>query len=199
MKVGPSSIPKMIFSRGSTQPSFCNAEVDWVVSLGFRVQMRRLFCVGVAKRPQTRLSELVSHMRLHVLFRFDRDSSCFWRNCAQKSDSVSPTAVFVTFVKQKVVQLPDQVEFVVKKMWIWKAFYRAEARVQYFQYPSVTINSEKKCIKWSLLAVVTCQSTSSCVLKTFSYQPHPVCPKIWNPAHSIKARMNVSQTFPKKI
>lgn len=67
--------PKMIFYRRLNQPSFCNAEVDRVevVSLGFRVQMRRLFCVGVAKRHRTRLSQLVSHMRPHVLFRFNRD------------------------------------------------------------------------------------------------------------------------------
>lgn len=83
MKVGPSGIPKMNFCRGLKQPGFCNAEADrvGVVSLGFTLQMRRLFCVGVAERHprqhQTRLSELVSHRRLHVLFRFDGDSLCF--------------------------------------------------------------------------------------------------------------------------
>lgn len=73
----------MTFCRGLNQPSFGNAEEDrvGVVSLGFRVQLRQLFCVSVAKQHrrwrQSQLSELISHMRLHILFRFDRDSLCF--------------------------------------------------------------------------------------------------------------------------
>lgn len=67
----------MIFCRGLNQPSFGNAEEDRV-----EVQLRQLFCVGVAKQHrrwrQSQLSELISHMRLHILFRFDRDSLVFF-------------------------------------------------------------------------------------------------------------------------
>lgn len=132
---------KMTSCRGLNQASFGSAEeADWdscsvsvwpsSIDAGVRVH----FQSWSATRDLTSSFDLIETVCV------------FWQNCAEKSDSVA------TFMRQKVVELPDEVLFVVTQMLMWKAFFRTEARVQYFQYPSVTIDSEKTFIKWSIFA-----------------------------------------------
>lgn len=104
---------------------------------------------------------------------------CFFLTelCSKKQFGFIPTAALQHLWGRRLLNFQTRGWLLWRRCWCERPLSGRKLECSIFSTPVLPSIQKRHLSNDLFLPVVTCQSTSSCVLKTFSYQPHSVCPK----------------------